>query len=129
MPELKFAAKKEAKTSDGKTSARTKSEPQRRNGVVLNFDLRPDRPVNEIDTKPIARPNRKMTPELREQLQAKIVEVNDLIRERRQLEEMIAETAIKYNRGLQEIMDLGPFDAKDLQDLSHAAFKALRLYR
>jgi hypothetical protein len=129
MPDLKFAKPKEPKTSDGKISARTRNEPQRRNGVVLSFDLRPNISVNEIQVKPIHRPNRKVTAEIREELSAKICEINDVVHTRRILEAQLSQLNADFNRKLQEILDLGPFDAKELQDLSHEAFKALRLYR
>jgi hypothetical protein len=129
MPELKFAKPKEPKTSDGKISARTRNEPQRRNGVVLSFDLRPNIQVNEINPRPVPRPNRKVTEEMRATLSDKIRATNDIVRARRMLEEQLVKLNADFNRNLQEILDLGPFDAKELEDLSHEAFKALRLYR
>src|SRR5262245_25890204 len=99
MPELKFAAPKKDK-ADSKKDARTRNEPQRRkNGVVLSFDLRPNIQVNEIQAKPIVRPNRKMTDELRDELALKIMEVNDVVHERRKLEAKLSEMNLAFNRG------------------------------
>ena len=129
--ELQFAKTKiKDPTAPGnyEVSARTKNEPQRRNGPVRQWmATNAPAPSNHINMLG-PRPNKPMTPELRAQLDTAIYNVNETIRQRRIIMEQLKHLNAQYERQIADLADLGPVEQKELEDLSREAFNQLKFW-